>query len=44
MKDEASVQEHLDIFNSITSKLVALDVRIEEEEKASILLCSMPES
>nr|CAD1835506.1 unnamed protein product [Ananas comosus var. bracteatus] len=42
--NEVSVQEHLNSFNSIVSKLAALDVRINEEEKASILLCSMPKS
>ena len=44
MKDGASVQEHMGEFNSIVCKLAALDVRIEDEEKASILFCSMPES
>nr|CAD1833463.1 unnamed protein product [Ananas comosus var. bracteatus] len=44
MKDRVPIQEHLSSFNSIVNKLVALDVRIDEEEKASILLCSMPES
>ena len=41
MKNGGSVQEHLDVFNSIVSKLVALDVRIDDKEKASILFCSM---
>ena len=44
MKDRVSAQEHLGIFNFIVSKLTALDVRIEDEKKASILLCSMSES
>ena len=44
MKDGASIQEHLGVFNSIVSKLVALDVRIDDEEKASILFYSMLES
>ena len=44
MKNGTSVQEHLGVFNFIVSKLAALDVRIDDEEKASILLCSMPES
>ena len=43
MKDGASIQEHLGVFNFIVSKLAALDVRIDDEEKASILLYSMPE-
>ena len=44
MKDGVSVQEHLGVFNSIVSKLTTLDVRIDDEEKASILFYSMPES
>ena len=44
MKDGTLVQEYLDVFNSIVSKLAALDVRIEDEEKTSILLCFMSES
>ena len=44
MKDGASVQEHLGVFNFIVSKLAVLDVRIEDEEKASIILCSMSKS
>ena len=44
MKDEASVQKYLGVFNFIVSKLVALDVRIEDEDRASILLCSIPKS
>ena len=44
IKDGASIQKHLGIFNSIVSKFAVLNIRIEDEEKASILLCSMPES
>nr|CAD1834627.1 unnamed protein product [Ananas comosus var. bracteatus] len=44
MKDGAPIQEHLCSFNSIVSKHATLDVRLDEEEKASILLCSMPKS
>ncbi|GKU94135.1 hypothetical protein SLEP1_g7663 [Rubroshorea leprosula] len=38
MKDGGSVQEHLNVFNSLTSKLLSLDVKIDDEEKGSILL------
>ncbi|KAK9113082.1 hypothetical protein Scep_020601 [Stephania cephalantha] len=44
MKDGASVQEHLNHFNLLISKLMALDVKIEDDEKACLLLCSMPDS
>ena len=44
MKNGASVQEHLGVFNFIVSKLAPLDVIIDDEEKTSILLCSILES
>ncbi|KAK9118944.1 hypothetical protein Scep_017037 [Stephania cephalantha] len=44
MKDGASVQEHLNHFNLLINKLMALDVKIEDDEKACLLLCSMPDS
>jgi transposase InsO family protein len=44
MKYGGSVHEHLNEFNSLISKLMAVDVKIDPEEKAILLLCSMPES
>ncbi|KAK6267017.1 hypothetical protein QUC31_017854 [Theobroma cacao] len=44
MRDGDSMQKHLNQFNALVSKLQALDVEIDVEEKASILLCSMPDS
>lgn len=41
MKDEISIQEYMGVFNSIISKLVTLDMRIEDEEKASFLFYFM---
>ena len=36
--------EHLIIFNKVISELLAVDVKIDEEDKALILLSSLPES
>lgn len=44
MKDGAPVQKHLNTFNSIMSKLTALDIRKNKEEKISALFYSMPKS
>ncbi|KAL0322518.1 UNVERIFIED_CONTAM: Retrovirus-related Pol polyprotein from transposon TNT 1-94, partial [Sesamum angustifolium] len=34
--------EHVNVFNKIITDLACLDVIIEDEDKAMILLCSMP--
>jgi len=38
------VLEHLNFFNKVISELLAVDVKINEENKALILLSSLPES
>lgn len=42
--DGASVQEHLNYFNFLISKLMALDIKIDDDEKDSLLLCSISDS
>jgi len=44
MKEGTAVLEHLNFFNKIINKLLAIDVKIDEEDKALILLSSLPES
>ena len=44
MNEGIAVLEHLNFFNKIISKLLAVDVKIDEEDKALILLSSFPES
>ena len=44
MKEETMVLEYLNFFNKIISELLAVDVKIDEENKALILLSSLPES
>ena len=38
------VLEHLNFFNKVINKLLAVDVKIDEEDKALILFSSLPES
>ena len=44
IKEETAVLEHLNFFNKVISKLLAVDVKIDEEDKALILLSSLSES
>jgi len=41
MKEETVVLEHLN-FNKVISELLAVDVKIDKEDKALILLSSLP--
>ena len=44
MTEETVVLEHLNFFNKIISEFLAVDVKIDKEDKASILLSSLTES
>jgi len=44
MNEETVVLEHLNFFNKVISELLAVDVKIDEEDKVLILLSSLPES
>ena len=44
MKEGTIVLEHLNFFNKIINELLAVDVKIDEEDKVLILLSSLPES
>ena len=44
MKEGTAVLEHLNFFNKVISELLAVDVKIDEEDKALILLSSLQES
>ena len=44
MKEGVTMLEHLNFFNKVISKLLAVDVKIDEEDKALILLSSLPQS
>ena len=44
MNEGTTVLEHLNFFNKVISELLAVNVKIDEENKALILLSSLPES
>eukprot|EP00253_Pinus_taeda_P033098 PITA_33098 len=44
MKDGDSVKEHLNAFNTVVSQLPSVDIKISDENKCIILLCSLPNS
>jgi len=44
IKEEILVMQHLNAFNQILSDLLALEVKVEEENKALLLLSSLPQS
>ncbi|KAE8695213.1 Oxygen-dependent coproporphyrinogen-III oxidase [Hibiscus syriacus] len=44
MEDNHDLAQHVNVFNQIISDLAQLDVKIEDEDKAMILLCSLPPS
>nr|KYP69065.1 Retrovirus-related Pol polyprotein from transposon TNT 1-94 [Cajanus cajan] len=44
MKESTPLKEHLDEFNSILMELRDIDVKIEDEDSAMILLASLPPS
>jgi len=44
MKEGTPIKDHLDKLNKILMDLKNIDVRIDEEDQALILLCSLPPS
>ena len=44
MKKGMPILQHLNTFNRILSDLLALEVKLEEEDKALLLLSSLPSS
>ena len=44
MQEGLNLAQHVNIFNQIITYLIRVDVKIEDEDKAIILLCSLPPS
>ena len=44
MQEGTDLAQHINFFNHIISDLLRIEVKIEEENKAMILLCSLPPS
>ena len=44
MNEEIAVLEHLNFFNKVINELLVVDIKIDEENKALILLRLLPQS
>lgn len=44
MKEGSKVVKHFNLFNTIICQLIDMEFKIQEEDKAITLLCSLPES
>jgi hypothetical protein len=44
MRDGDSMTEHLNTFKTVVSQLVYVEIKISDEDKCIILLCSLPDS
>ena len=44
MEEGGRIADHLEAFNMIVAQLVSVGVKMDEEEKCQILLCSLPDS
>ena len=44
IEDGDSVTDHLNVFNTLVSQLIFVDIKMEEEYKCISLLCSLPNS
>ncbi|KAK8926344.1 hypothetical protein KSP39_PZI018272 [Platanthera zijinensis] len=44
MSDGAQLLDHLNVFNKLVSQLRSMDVKVEEEDQALLLLSSLPRS
>jgi hypothetical protein len=44
MEDGDSMTDHLNVFNTLVSQLIFVDINMEEEYKCITLLCSLPDS
>ena len=44
MKEGASVAKHLNTFNIITNQLASVKIILDDEIRAILLMCSMPDN
>ena len=44
MEDGDSMIDHLNVFNTLVSQLISIDIKMVEEDKCITLLCSLPDS
>ena len=43
MRDGTSIKEHLSFFDDLVMKMKTVDLKVDEEQQAMLLLCSLPE-
>ena len=44
MQEGSDIAEHINVFNQLIADLRKVDVKIDDEDRAIILLCSLPGS
>ena len=44
MEDVESMTDHLNVFNTLVSQLISIDIKMEKEDKCITLLFSLPYS
>ena len=44
MQDGEDLAEHINVFNQLVADLAKVDVKVDDDDKAIILLCSLPSS
>jgi hypothetical protein len=44
MQEGVDLTAHVNVFNQLVTDLVKMDVEVDDEDKAIVLLCSLPES
>ena len=44
MKEGTKIADHLNLFNTLIFQLSSMDVKIDDEDKAVNLLCTLPKS
>ena len=44
MQEGSDLAEHINVFNQLVAELAKVEVTVEDEDRAIILLCSLPGS
>jgi len=44
MQEGSNLAEHINVFNQLLADLVKVEVKVDDEDRAIILLCSLPRS
>src|SRR6187455_138295 len=44
MQEGSDLAEHINVFNQVIADLVKVEVKVDDEDRAIILLCSLPRS